>query len=158
MTEIKNRSAFHEYFFDNKYVAGIVLTGTEVKSLRDGKASFNDSYCIIHKGEMWLKSLHIAEYSHGTVNNHDPVRDRKLLLQKREITKIEGKLKEKGYTTAKSFDEVTVLFSDIKGFTHVAESMTAQELVKRSTPISARLTVSCRDSDLKKLKRLVMLT
>lgn len=96
--EIKNRSAFHEYFFDNKYVAGIVLTGTEVKSLRDGKASFNDSYCIIHKGEMWLKSLHIAEYSHGTVNNHDPVRDRKLLLQKREINKIEGKLKEKGYT------------------------------------------------------------
>ena len=96
--EIKNRSAFHEYFFDNKYVAGIVLTGTEVKSLRAGKASFNDSYCIIHKGEMWLKSLHIAEYSHGTVNNHDPVRDRKLLLQKREINKIEAKLKEKGYT------------------------------------------------------------
>ena len=96
--EIKNRSAFHEYFFDNKYVAGIVLTGTEVKSLRSGKASFNDSYCIIHKGEIWLKSLHIAEYSHGTVNNHDPIRDRKLLLQKREINKIEGKLKEKGYT------------------------------------------------------------
>lgn len=96
--EIKNRAAFHEYFFDNKYVAGIVLTGTEVKSLRAGKASFNDSYCIIHKGEMWLKSLHIAEYSHGTVNNHDPVRDRKLLLQKREINKIESKLKEKGYT------------------------------------------------------------
>ena len=96
--EIKNRSAFHEYFFDNKYVAGIVLTGTEVKSLRAGKASFNDSYCIIHKGELWLKSLHIAEYSHGTVNNHDPVRDRKLLLQKREINKIESKLKEKGYT------------------------------------------------------------
>ena len=96
--EIKNRSAFHEYFIDNKYVAGIVLTGTEVKSLRAGKASFNDSYCIIHKGEMWLKSMHIAEYSHGTVNNHDPIRDRKLLLQKREIKKIESKLKEKGYT------------------------------------------------------------
>ena len=96
--EIKNRSAFHEYFFDNKYVAGIVLTGTEVKSLREGKASFNDSYCIIHKGEIWMKSLHIAEYSHGTINNHDPIRDRKLLLQKREINKIEGKLKEKGYT------------------------------------------------------------
>ena len=96
--EIKNRAAFHEYFFDNKYVAGIVLTGTEVKSLREGKASFNDSYCIIHKGEIWIKSLHIAEYSHGTVNNHDPVRDRKLLLQKREINKIEAKLKEKGYT------------------------------------------------------------
>ena len=76
----------------------MVLTGTEVKSLREGKASFNDSYCIIHKGEIWIKSLHIAEYSHGTVNNHDPVRDRKLLLQKREINKIEAKLKEKGYT------------------------------------------------------------
>jgi SsrA-binding protein len=96
--EIKNRSAFYEYFIDNKYVAGIALAGTEVKSLREGKASFNDSYCIIHKGEIWLKSLHIAEYSHGTVNNHDPVRERKLLLQKREIRKIEGKLKEKGYT------------------------------------------------------------
>jgi len=96
--EIKNRAAYHEYFIDNKYVAGIVLTGTEVKSLRTGKASFNDSYCIIHKNEVWIKSLHIAEYSHGTVNNHDPVRDRKLLLQKREIRKIESKLKEKGYT------------------------------------------------------------
>jgi SsrA-binding protein len=96
--EVKNRSAFHEFFIDNSYVAGMVLTGTEVKSLRTGKASFNDSYCIVHKGEVWLKSLHIAEYSHGTVNNHDPIRDRKLLLQKREIRKIESKLKEKGYT------------------------------------------------------------
>ena len=96
--EIKNRSAYYEYFIDAKYVAGIVLLGTEVKSLRAGRASFNDSYCLIHKGEVWLKSMHIAEYSHGTANNHDPLRDRKLLLQKREIKKIEGKLKEKGYT------------------------------------------------------------
>jgi SsrA-binding protein len=98
MAEIKNRSAFHEYFIDTRYVAGMVLTGTEVKSLRTGKASFNDSYCIIHKGELWIKNLHIAEYSHGTVNNHDPLRERKLLLQKRELRKIESKLKEKGYT------------------------------------------------------------
>jgi SsrA-binding protein len=96
--EIKNRSAYFEYFIDNKYDAGMVLLGTEVKSLRAGRASFNDSYCLIHKGEIWLKSFHIAEYSHGTVNNHDPLRDRKLLLQKREIKKIEAKLKEKGYT------------------------------------------------------------
>jgi SsrA-binding protein len=96
--EIKNRSAYFEYFFDAKYEAGMVLTGTEVKSLREGKASFADSYCIIHKGEVWMKSLHIAEYSHGTSNNHDPLRERKLLLKKREITKIESKLKEKGYT------------------------------------------------------------
>lgn len=96
--EIKNRSVFHEYFIDARYEAGLVLLGTEVKSLRAGKASFNDSYCLIDKGEIWLKSFHIAEYSYGTVNNHDPARDRKLLLQKREIKKIEGKLKEKGYT------------------------------------------------------------
>jgi SsrA-binding protein len=98
MAEIKNRSAYFEYFIDDKFDAGLVLLGTEVKSLREGKASFNDSYCIIHKGEIWLKSMHIAEYSHGTVNNHDPLRDRKLLLNKREIKKIEAKLKEKGYT------------------------------------------------------------
>lgn len=95
---IKNRSAYYEYFIDATYQAGLVLLGTEVKSLRDGRASFNDSYCIIHKGEIWIKSLHISPYSHGTVNNHDSNRDRKLLLQKREIKKIEAKLKEKGYT------------------------------------------------------------
>ena len=98
MASLNNRQALHEYFIDAKYEAGMILVGTEVKSLRDGKASFNDSYCIIDHGEVWLKSLHIAPYSHGTVNNHDPMRDRKLLLQKREIKKIEAKLKEKGYT------------------------------------------------------------
>lgn len=98
MAELRNRQAYHEYFIDAKYEAGMVLLGTEVKSLRGGRASFNDSYCMIYKGEIWIKSLHIAEYSHGTVNNHDPLRDRKLLLEKREIKKIEAKLKEKGYT------------------------------------------------------------
>ena len=98
MAELRNRQAYHEYFIDAKYEAGMVLLGTEVKSLRAGRASFNDSYCLIHKGESLIKSLHIAEYSHGTVNNHDPLRDRKLLLEKREIKKIEAKLKEKGYT------------------------------------------------------------
>ena len=96
--EIKNRSAYFEYFIDDKYVAGIMLVGTEVKSLREGKASFNDSYCIFQKGELWIRSFHIAEYSHGTVNNHDPLRDRKLLLEKRELKKMEARMKEKGYT------------------------------------------------------------
>ena len=96
--ELKNRSAYYEYFIDDTYTAGMVLTGTEVKSLREGKASFNDSFCILHKNELWLKSLHIAEYSHGTGNNHDPLRDRKLLLQKREIKKIDSKLRVKGHT------------------------------------------------------------
>lgn len=96
--EIKNRSAYHEYFIDAKYEAGMVLLGTEVKSMRNGEVSFNDSFCIIHKGELWLKSLHIAEYLQGNINNHEPLRDRKLLLQRRELRKIETKLKEKGYT------------------------------------------------------------
>ena len=95
---IANRSAYHDYFIEDKYDAGLVLTGTEVKSLREGRASFNDSYCYFHKGELWIKSLHITEYSHGTSNNHDPVRERKLLLQKRELRKIEAKMKEKGYS------------------------------------------------------------
>jgi len=106
--EIKNRSVFHEFFIDARYEAGMVLLGTEIKSLREGKISFNDSYCLIHKGEVWLKSLHIAEYSLGTVNNHDPLRDRKLLLRKKEIHKIEGKLKEKGYTLV----PLRIFFSD----------------------------------------------
>lgn len=98
MSEIKNRSAYFEYYIDDKYTAGIMLKGTEVKSLREGKASFNDSYCIIHGNELYLRSFHISEYSHGTVNNHDPVRERKLLLNRREIKKLESKIKEKGYT------------------------------------------------------------
>lgn len=98
MAELKNRQAYHDYFIDTRFEAGIMLLGTEVKSLRDGRASFNDSYCLVHADEIWVKSLHIAQYSHGTVNNHDPLRDRKLLLEKREIRKIEAKLKEKGYT------------------------------------------------------------
>lgn len=96
--EIRNRSAFFEYYVDEKFTAGLALLGTEVKSLRTGKASFNDSYCLFQNGELWIRSLHIAEYSHGTFNNHDPVRERKLLLSKRELKKMESRIKEKGYT------------------------------------------------------------
>lgn len=96
--EIKNRQAYYEYFIDDKLQAGISLLGTEVKSLRAGKASFVDAYCLFQKGELWLKGMHIAEYSHGTVNNHDPLRDRKLLLTARELKRWEAKIKEKGYT------------------------------------------------------------
>jgi SsrA-binding protein len=96
--EIRNRAAYHEYFIEDKYTAGMVLSGTEVKSLRAGRASFNDSYCLFQKGELWIRSLHIAEYSHGTSSNHDPMQDRKLLLQKRELRKLEARVKEKGYT------------------------------------------------------------
>ncbi len=76
----------------------MVLTGSEIKSIRAGRVSFNDSFCFFSQGELWIKSLHIAEYSHGTANNHIPTRDRKLLLTSRELRKIESKTKEKGYT------------------------------------------------------------
>lgn len=96
--ELSNRAAFHEYFFETRYTAGLVLSGTEVKSLRAGKASFNDAYCFFHKGELFVKSLHISEYKLGTIYNHVPTQERKLLLNKKELKKLEGKMKEKGYT------------------------------------------------------------
>ena len=96
--ELRNRSAFHEYFFETTYVAGIVLVGTEVKSLRAGKLSFNDAYCQFHKGELYVKNLHISDYAFGTTQRHEPTHERKLLLKKKELRKLEGKIKEKGYT------------------------------------------------------------
>ena len=98
MQALQNRQAVYDYFFDTRYQAGMVLLGTEVKSLREGKASFNDSFCVAQDGEVWIKSLHIAPYSHGTHSNHEPLRDRKLLLTKKEISRIASALKEKGYT------------------------------------------------------------
>ena len=98
MQALQNRQAVYDYFIDTRYQAGMVLLGTEVKSLREGKASFNDSFCVAQDGEVWIKSLHIAPYSHGTHSNHEPLRDRKLLLTKKEISRIASALKEKGYT------------------------------------------------------------
>jgi SsrA-binding protein len=111
MTEIKNRSAYHDYFIEDKYDAGMVLAGTEVKSIREGKVSFADSFCIFQDGELWVKSMHIAEYRFGTTNNHLAVHDRKLLLTKKELRKLENKIKEKGYTIV----PLRIFFND-KGF------------------------------------------
>lgn len=96
--ELLNRKAHHDYYFEDSYTAGMVLTGTEIKSLRAGKASFVDSYCIFNKGELFVKSLHIAEYAFGTYTNHDPLQERKLLLNKKELRKLDNKSKEKGYS------------------------------------------------------------
>jgi SsrA-binding protein len=98
MVEIRNRSAYHEYFIEEKYDAGMVLAGTEVKSIREGKVSFADSFCMFFKSELWVRNLHIAEYRFGTTNNHIAVHDRKLLLNRSELRKLENKLKDKGYT------------------------------------------------------------
>jgi len=95
---IKNKRASHEYFFLEKYTAGIVLTGTEIKSIRAGKASLVDSYCMFEEGELFVVGMHIAEYSYGTYNNHLPKRVRKLLLTTRELKKLHNKIKDKGLT------------------------------------------------------------
>ena len=93
-----NRKAKHEYTFLQTYEAGIVLQGTEVKSLREGKANFADSYASIRTNEIWLIGMHISPYKQGNINNHEPVRDRKLLLNRSEIKRLIGKINEKGLT------------------------------------------------------------
>ena len=95
---IKNRPATFEYAIEDRLKAGMVLTGPEIKSIRNGKVSFNDSYCLFNKGELWVLHLHIAEYANAGYAAQDPVRERKLLLQKRELRKWEAKVKEKGFT------------------------------------------------------------
>jgi|TARA_B100000929_G_scaffold282117_1_gene261798 SsrA-binding protein len=93
-----NRKAFHEYHILETFEAGVQLKGSEVKSIREGKASLKQAYILIRKGEAWLKGSHIASYSHTGSEGHDPVRDRKLLLHKKEIQRIGSKLAEKGLT------------------------------------------------------------
>jgi SsrA-binding protein len=93
-----NRKALHDYFIIEQFEAGIALKGTEVKSLRKGDANLQDSYAAVKNGELWLIGLHISPFEKGNINNHDPRRERKLLLHKREILKLYGKVHEKGFT------------------------------------------------------------
>jgi SsrA-binding protein len=93
-----NRQAFHNYEIIEKFEAGIVLTGTEIKSARDGKANLKDAYGLVKAGEVWLLNAHISPYSHGTYANHDPLRTRKLLLRRSEINRLIGRTTERGLT------------------------------------------------------------
>lgn len=95
---VSNRAAFHEYHILDKYEAGAILQGTEVKSLMDGRVQLKDSYVAVRDGEAWLFNLHISHYSHGNRTNHDPLRTRKLLLHKREIEKLDKETTVKGMT------------------------------------------------------------
>ena len=95
---IKNKRASHEFYLIQEFTAGIQLTGTEIKSIRDGKASLVDGYCTFTGNELFIRNMHISEYSLGTHYNHDPKRDRKLLLTKRELKKLAIKVKERGFT------------------------------------------------------------
>jgi SsrA-binding protein len=135
--ELSNRKAYHEYFFEATYIAGIVLSGTEIKSLRSGKASFNDSYCQFHKGELFVRSLHISEYAFGTYANHEPLQERKLLLNKKELKKLENKIKEKGY----SIIPLRIFISD-KGFAKLEIG-----LGKGKKNYDKRETIKSRDTE-----------
>ena len=127
---IRNKKASHDYEFLEKFIAGIKLSGTEIKSIRLGKATIADSYCFFNNGEMFIKGMHIAEYWWGNLNNHDPLRERKLLLTKREIRKIERKVKETGLTII-----VIKVFINDKGLAkaEIAISKGKKEYDKRET-------------------------
>lgn len=95
---IKNKRAYFDYEIGDTYTAGLVLTGTEIKSIRGGKASLADTYCIVERGEIWVKGMNISEYFYGSYNNHIARRDRKLLLSRKEIAKIEKSIADPGFT------------------------------------------------------------
>ena len=108
--QIKNRKAAFEYFFIEEFTAGMVLTGTEIKSIRAGKASLVDTYCTIIRGELWVKGMSVSPYFYGSYNNHEQKRDRKLLLTRREISRLESATKQTGYTIVP-----TLVFIDENG-------------------------------------------
>ena len=142
--ELNNRQAYFNYHIEDKYEAGIVLLGTEVKSIREGKVSFNDSFCMFDKGELWVRGLFINAYTHGNANNHIEVHDRKLLLQKRELEKLETKVKEKGY----SIIPLRIFFNE-KRFAKVEIGVG-----KGKKEFDKRETIKTRDVD-KEIKRLL---
>ena len=139
---IKNRPATFEYAIEDRITAGIMLTGSEIKSIRNGKVSFNDSYCLIQKGEVWIKSLHIAEYVNAGYAGHEPTRERKLLLNKKEIRKWEQKMKEKGYTIVP-----LAVFINEQGYAKVEIGLGKGKKLR-----DKRDTIKARDAD-KELKR-----
>ncbi|WP_308799423.1 SsrA-binding protein SmpB [Agromyces silvae] len=122
-----NRKARHDYTIEDTYEAGLVLTGTEVKSLREGRASLVDGYAFIDGGEMWLDAVHIPEYTEGTWNNHAPRRKRKLLLHKQEIIKISHRTQDGGYTLI----PLSIYFSDGRAKVELAVAKGKREYDKR---------------------------
>ncbi len=111
IVDIKNKKASFEYFLIDEYVAGLVLTGTEIKSIRDGKANLTDAYCTFMGNELFVRQMHISEYRFGSYLNHPAKRDRKLLLTRRELRKLQSRTKEKGFTIVP-----VLLFVDERGF------------------------------------------
>ena len=111
---LRNRKAFHEFEIIDTYIAGMVLTGTEIKSIRMSQVQMQDAYCFFNHGELWVKSLTISKYKEGTHYNHEPMRDRKLLLKKIELRKLEKKSEERGLTII-----ITKVFVNDRGFAKI---------------------------------------
>lgn len=133
---VKNKKAQFNYEWVDTLVAGLVLTGTEIKSIRQGKVNLNDAYCQFQQGELFIRNMHISEYEQGSYYNHAPRRSRKLLLQKREINKWHAKIKEKGLTII-----ATKLFLNEKG-----KAKLEIALAKGKKTHDKRETIKARDS------------
>jgi len=144
--EIVNRKARFEYQFLSEIEVGIILTGTEIKSIRANNANLKEAYCIFKDGELYIRNMHIAEYKYGTTNNHDPIRPRKLLLKKAELKKLERKVKEKGLTIVPY-----KLYISERGFAKVLI-----ELAQGKKSYDKRESIKARDSkrDLDRIKKI----
>lgn len=144
----QNKAARHDYFIDESYECGLVLTGTEVKSLRAGRASLLDGFALITDGEVWLHGVHIPEYNEGSWTNHLPRRDRKLLMHKKEIMKLMGTMKKGGYTLV----PISLYFKDGRAKVEIglARGKKAhdkrQDLLKKEASREAARAVSRRAS------------
>lgn len=143
--EIVKRKAKFEYHFEQELEAGIVLTGTEIKSIKNGEANMSDAYCYFRKGELWIKSLFIAVYKYGNQNNHEERRLRKLLLKRQELKKLEKRVKEKGYTIVPYR-----LYINDRGFAKIEIA-----LAKGKNSYDKRHSIKSKDNkrDLERMKR-----
>ena len=147
--EIKNKKADYQYYLLDSYTAGLVLTGTEIKSIRDGKANLTDAYCAFIGNELFVKQMHVSEYRFGSYLNHPAKRDRKLLLNKKELRKLQNKIKEKGLTIVP-----TLLFVDPRGYAklEIALARGKKFFDKRET-IKAKDSSRDLEKSLKQMKR-----
>jgi SsrA-binding protein len=143
---IKNKKATYEYYLLDEIVAGLILYGTEIKSIREGKVSINNSYCVFKNDGLYLIDSHIAEYNYGNINNHEPKRDRKLLLTKKQLKKLKKKIEEKGLTiipknmfiNEKGYCKLTICVAKGKKL-HDKRTATKDKDLKRENRIKIRL-------------------
>jgi SsrA-binding protein len=136
-TVATNRKAYHDYEVEDTFEVGIVLTGTEIKSVREGRANLRDGFAVIRSGEVWMLNVHIAPYAGGNRENHDPLRERKLLLHRREINRLTGRVQERGWTLV----QLRLYLKDNRAKIELG-------LVHGKREYDKRATISKRDADI----------